>query len=59
MQSPALGRDQPRATGTLRFDWLESCLAKQNLGILVDNKLNKNQQCALVTRFFFIKPSLP
>lgn len=42
--SPALGRDQPRVTGTLGIDWLESCLAEQDLGILV--KLNKNQ-CAL------------
>lgn len=27
-------------------DWLESSLAEDGLGILVDTKLNTNQQCA-------------
>jgi len=46
VQTPVLEKDQPHAAGTLRIDWLESCLAKQDLGVLVDNKLNKNQQHA-------------
>ncbi|GAB0188157.1 hypothetical protein GRJ2_001281000 [Grus japonensis] len=31
-------------------DWLESCLAEKDLGVLVDNRLNINQQYAQVAK---------
>lgn len=34
--------------GRLGVDWLESSFAKQDRGVLVNNRLYVNQHCALV-----------
>jgi len=45
-----LGYNNPMQCYRLEEEWLESCLAEKELGMLVNSQLNMSQQCAQVAK---------